>query len=294
MEHDDELLGKYLAGEELSLRRDPAGHPEGDDLRLDRAGAVRRLLQEQGRAGPARRGDRLPAESRWTSRRSRATSRCTTTPTSSAAHRTRSRSRALAFKVATDPYVGRLTFFRVYSGSLKSGQLRLQQHQGQAGADRPAAPDARQQAGRDRGSARRRHRRGHRPQGDPHRRYPVRRGQADHPGGDEVPQPGHRRRHRAQDQGRPGQALHRPPEAPGRGPDLPGALRRRDRPDDHRRHGRAAPRDPRGPHEARVQGRGQRRQAPGGIPRDDPEEGHRRRGQVHPPDRAARASTATW
>src|SRR6188472_2799899 len=28
---------------------------------------------------------------------------------------------ALAFKVATDPYVGRLTFFRVYSGSLKAG-----------------------------------------------------------------------------------------------------------------------------------------------------------------------------
>ncbi len=28
---------------------------------------------------------------------------------------------ALAFKVATDPYVGRLTFFRVYSGSLRSG-----------------------------------------------------------------------------------------------------------------------------------------------------------------------------
>jgi elongation factor G len=28
---------------------------------------------------------------------------------------------ALAFKVATDPYVGRLTFFRVYSGALKSG-----------------------------------------------------------------------------------------------------------------------------------------------------------------------------
>jgi len=28
---------------------------------------------------------------------------------------------ALAFKIATDPYVGRLTFFRVYSGSLKAG-----------------------------------------------------------------------------------------------------------------------------------------------------------------------------
>jgi elongation factor G len=28
---------------------------------------------------------------------------------------------ALAFKIATDPYVGRLCFFRVYSGSLESG-----------------------------------------------------------------------------------------------------------------------------------------------------------------------------
>jgi len=32
---------------------------------------------------------------------------------------------ALAFKVATDPYVGRLTFFRVYSGTLKSGSYVL-------------------------------------------------------------------------------------------------------------------------------------------------------------------------
>ncbi|MGG5833308.1 hypothetical protein ACQ4LK_25990, partial [Bacillus pumilus] len=28
---------------------------------------------------------------------------------------------ALAFKVMTDPYVGKLTFFRVYSGTLASG-----------------------------------------------------------------------------------------------------------------------------------------------------------------------------
>jgi elongation factor G len=28
---------------------------------------------------------------------------------------------ALAFKVATDPFVGRLTFVRVYSGTLRSG-----------------------------------------------------------------------------------------------------------------------------------------------------------------------------
>ena len=32
---------------------------------------------------------------------------------------------ALAFKIATDPYVGRLTFFRVYSGVLKSGSYVL-------------------------------------------------------------------------------------------------------------------------------------------------------------------------
>ena len=58
-------------------------------------------------------------------------------------------------------------------GLAQERQLRLQQHQGQAGADRPAAADARQQAGRDRGSARRRHRRGDRPQGHPHRRHAV-------------------------------------------------------------------------------------------------------------------------
>jgi len=32
---------------------------------------------------------------------------------------------ALAFKIATDPYVGRLTFFRVYSGSLEAGSYVL-------------------------------------------------------------------------------------------------------------------------------------------------------------------------
>jgi elongation factor G len=41
-------------------------------------------------------------------------------------------------------------------------------------------------------------------------------------------------------------------------------------PDDHLGHGRAAPGDHRRPHEARVQGRGQRRQAAGGLPRDHP------------------------
>ena len=38
---------------------------------------------------------------------------------------------ALAFKVATDPYVGRLTFVRVYSGELKSGSYVMNYNTGQ-------------------------------------------------------------------------------------------------------------------------------------------------------------------
>ena len=46
---------------------------------------------------------------------------------------------------------------------------------------------------------------------------------------------------------------------------------RGDRPDRHLRHGRAPPGDPGRPHAARVQRRGQRRQAAGRLPRDDPQ-----------------------
>ena len=37
---------------------------------------------------------------------------------------------ALAFKIMTDPYVGRLTFFRVYSGTIGAGSSVLQCNQG--------------------------------------------------------------------------------------------------------------------------------------------------------------------
>ena len=53
---------------------------------------------------------------------------------------------ALVFKIMTDPFVGQLTFIRVYSGVLTSGVVGLQRDQAAHRARRPAAEDARQQA----------------------------------------------------------------------------------------------------------------------------------------------------
>ena len=53
---------------------------------------------------------------------------------------------ALAFKIMTDPFVGQLTFFRVYSGVLTSGSTHLQRDQAAHRAHRPPPEDARQQA----------------------------------------------------------------------------------------------------------------------------------------------------
>ena len=62
VEHDEELLEKYLGGAELSFDEIQQAIRKATTSGVDRPGAVRRLLQEQGRPGPARRGDRLPAE----------------------------------------------------------------------------------------------------------------------------------------------------------------------------------------------------------------------------------------
>ena len=78
-----------------------------------------------------------------------------------------------------------------------------------------------------------------------------------------------------------------PGEADGRGPDLPRQDRRADRPGRHRRHGRAAPRDHRRPPEARVQRRGQRRQAAGRLQGNADASG-RRRDEVRQADRRPR------
>ena len=55
---------------------------------------------------------------------------------------------ALAFKILNDPFVGNLTFFRVYSGVLNSGDQVYVPAKEQEGAHRPPAADARQPSAR--------------------------------------------------------------------------------------------------------------------------------------------------
>ena len=56
---------------------------------------------------------------------------------------------ALAFKIMADPFVGQLTFIRVYSGQLKTGESVLNTRTAKKRAHRAATEDARQQARRD-------------------------------------------------------------------------------------------------------------------------------------------------
>ena len=171
----------------------------------------------------------------------------------------------------THPFFGRLTYIRVYSGHLDSGAQIVNSTKSKkerigkifqmyANKENPVAL-----------GHRRSHLRGHRPQGHDHGRHALRFAAPGRARVDDVPRAGHRGRDRAQDQGRPGEAGSRDPEARGGGPDVPRRAELRHRSDRHQGHGRAAPRHPGRPHEARVQGRGERRQAPGRVPRDDQE-----------------------
>ena len=60
-EANEELMNKYLEGGELSSRGDQARPAPAHDRERDRPDAVRLGVQEQGRAGDARRRDRLHA-----------------------------------------------------------------------------------------------------------------------------------------------------------------------------------------------------------------------------------------
>ena len=168
---------------------------------------------------------------------------------------------ALAFKIMADPYVGKLTYFRVYSGTLEAGSRVLNVSTGRTerigrilmmhandredvqqvyAGDIAAAVGIKQVVTGDTLAA-------------PDKPIKLE--------SDRVRRAGDLRGHRAQDQERPGEDVDRA-RPPGRGgPDLPRAHQRGDRPDRDLRHGRAAPRGAGRPHAARVQGRRQRRAA---------------------------------
>ena len=74
---------------------------------------------------------------------------------------------ALAFKIATDPFVGKLAYFRVYSGKIDSRQLYLKQLHRRKRARRPHCPPAGRQARRRYRSRSRRYCRHCRPQRAP-------------------------------------------------------------------------------------------------------------------------------
>ena len=259
------------------------------------AGPVRLVLQEQGRAAAARRGHRLPAAARSTSRRRgpRAVKRRRRRPRPSAHADDDAPFAALAFKIMADPYVGKLTYFRVYSGKLEAGSRVLNVSTGQHRAHRPHPDDARQRARGGRRGLRGRHRRRRRHQAGRHRRHAVRARQADPAGDDRVPRAGHQGRIEPKtkvDQEKMSVALGRLAEED---PTFQVAHQRGDRPDRDLRHGRAAPRDPRRPHAARVQGRGQRRPPAGLLPRDGQAARRRRSRAASSARPAARASTAS-
>ena len=81
---------------------------------------------------------------------------------------------ALAFKIMSDQHLGKLTYLRIYSGTLESGTSGAELHQGPQGADRQDLPDARQQARGAPVGDRRPDRGRDGPEGHHHRRHAVR------------------------------------------------------------------------------------------------------------------------
>ena len=154
---------------------------------------------------------------------------------------------ALAFKIVADPF-GKLTYFRVYSGQINKGdEVYNSTKEKRERLGRILLMHANQREDLDVAMA-----------GD----IVAGLGFKDVTTGDtlcdrtnpiilermDLPRAGHPRRHRAEDEGRPGQARQGAQVAVRRGPDVPRPHRRGDRPDRHLRHGRAAPRDARRPH----------------------------------------------
>ena len=90
-ETTEELMNKYLDGGELSEAEIVAGIRAGTLVDVDHSGLLRHRVQEQGRAGDARRGRAATCRRRPIVRRSRASTRTTRKTTAAPATTSRSR-----------------------------------------------------------------------------------------------------------------------------------------------------------------------------------------------------------
>ena len=122
---DDEVLEAYIEDESSvtpdQIKRALRAGTLADEITPVLLGS---RLQEQGRPAAARRGHRLPAEPARRAAGPRASTR-RPRPRPSGRPSIDAPFSALAFKVMSDPYVGKLTYFRVYSGKLKAGDRVL-------------------------------------------------------------------------------------------------------------------------------------------------------------------------
>ena len=129
-EADDKILEKYLHGEEITRGRDQGGAAQA---RATARSATTRARRRSCRSSAARRS-RTKASSRCSMRSSTSCRRRIDVPSIAGLDPTKKEETvierpasddapfsALAFKIMTDPFVGQLTFFRVYSGVLTSG-----------------------------------------------------------------------------------------------------------------------------------------------------------------------------
>ena len=262
-------MEQYLDGEELDGRRDQ--ERASASARSDRAlrpGAVRLGVQEQGRAADARRGRRLSA---LAAGRAGARARPRTSEdVESAAPSDDEPFSGWRSRSWTDPFFGTLTFCRSIRASSNPATALLNSDQGQEGARRAQA--ARCTPTTAKPSRRPTPATSSRLSGLKDTRTgdtlcdPNKPGRA---GDDGFPRSGHRGR-RSSPRPRPTRRSWAWPcrSWPQEDPSFRVSHRPRDRPDHHQRHGRAAPGDHGRLACARLQGRGQRRQAAGGLPRD--------------------------
>ena len=277
-------MEKYLGGEELTDRRDP----HAPSARRRSAGKIIPVLcgasfKNKGVQAlldavidlPAV-ADRRPGDQGSPAAPRRDVRRRARSPTTR-------RSPALAFKIATDPFVGKLTFFRVYSGVLKSGSYVYN-----------STKDKRERVGRLlQMHANKREEIEEVRAGD----IAAAIGLKDTRTGDTLCDEEHPIILEAMKFPNPVIDVAIEPKTKADQDKLAIALQKLaeedptfrvhtdagDVADDHLRHGRAAPRDHRRPHDARVQGRRERRPSAGRLSRDDPEARREGRGQVHPP-----------